>query len=74
MTVYCAWRGKYMHTIDGKGQTGASHGMCYKCYRRQTDSLDRLAKEVEKATIKRGLLHRIMVKVGDSKNANSNKE
>lgn len=30
--VWCAWCGKYMHSKDGEGQSGDSHGMCHKCY------------------------------------------
>ncbi len=29
--VVCAWCLKQMGTVDGKGQTGISHGICEDC-------------------------------------------
>jgi len=31
MQKVCAWCGKDMGTIDGKGQTGTTHGICPEC-------------------------------------------
>lgn len=38
--VFCAWCGKYMGDKDGQGQTGASHGMCPKCYKKLMETAD----------------------------------
>jgi len=35
MLVYCAWCGKFLREIDGKGQTGASHGICEECLKKE---------------------------------------
>jgi len=40
MLVYCAWCGEYIRTIDGKGQTGASHGMCPECYGKEMTEVE----------------------------------
>ncbi len=38
--VWCAWCGKYLRSIDGKGQSGDSHGMCPECYKEEIEKLD----------------------------------
>lgn len=39
MNVLCAWCGKYLKTIDGKGTSGDSHGICKECFQKQIDEL-----------------------------------
>lgn len=40
LNVFCAWCGKYMRTIDGKGISGDSHGICPDCFQIEIDKLN----------------------------------
>lgn len=46
--VWCAWCKEFMHTIDGQGQYGDSHGICPECSEKQlgTTNLDRIPVEL----------------------------
>ena len=35
ITVVCAWCGKFIRTVDGRGETGVSHGICTACAKKQ---------------------------------------
>ncbi len=37
ITVVCAWCKAFMYKKDGQGQSGTSHGMCEKCYKKMMD-------------------------------------
>ena len=40
MKKVCAWCGKPLGDIDGKGVEGVSHGMCEECYKKQFPEMD----------------------------------
>jgi peptide methionine sulfoxide reductase MsrB len=35
LEVVCAWCGKHMGWKDGKGETGITHSICQKCYKKE---------------------------------------
>ena len=40
MRVFCAWCGKQIRVIDGKGQVGASHGICPECAKKEMEKIE----------------------------------
>lgn len=49
LTVLCAWCGAFIREIDGQGNSGESHGICDKCFRKET-------RKIRRDTIKKVLV------------------